>query len=66
MAESLLEDEEEQGRRVDEVAERARREFGVEAVPCVVVQGRYKVGGYQEGVVFERLFDKIRLGGEVI
>ncbi|KAL6892804.1 thioredoxin-like protein [Trichoderma longibrachiatum] len=66
MAESLLEDEEEQGRRVDEVAERARREFGVEAVPCVVVQGRYKVGGYQEGVVFERLFDKILLGGEVL
>ncbi|KAL7817629.1 thioredoxin-like protein [Trichoderma aethiopicum] len=68
MAESLLlgDDEEEQGRRVDEVAERARREFGVEAVPCVMVQGRYKVGGYQEGVVFERLFDKIRLGGEVL
>ncbi|KAH0492626.1 hypothetical protein TgHK011_007571 [Trichoderma gracile] len=58
--------DEEAGRRVDEVAERARRDFGVEAVPCVVVQGRYKVGGYQEGVVFERLFDKIRLAGEVL
>ncbi|EGR47233.1 uncharacterized protein TRIREDRAFT_64866 [Trichoderma reesei QM6a] len=63
---AALADEDGEGRRVDEVAERARREFGVEAVPCVVVQGRYKVGGYQEGDVFERLFDKIRLGGEVL
>ncbi|TFB07110.1 hypothetical protein CCMA1212_000716 [Trichoderma ghanense] len=60
-----LEDDE-AGRRVDEVAEEARGVIGVEAVPCVVVQGRYKVGGYQEGSVFEGLFDKIRLAGEVL
>ncbi|KAL6874986.1 thioredoxin-like protein [Trichoderma novae-zelandiae] len=52
------------GARVDAVAEAARDVIGVEAVPCVVVQGRYKVGGYQEGHVFESLFDKIRLAGE--
>lgn len=33
---------------------------GVEAVPCVTVQGRFRVGGYQEEGVFEALFDKIR------
>lgn len=59
-----LEDEE-AGRRVDALAQAAREVIGVEAVPCVMVQGRYKVGGYQEGHVFESLFDKIRLGGEV-
>ncbi|RFU74481.1 dsba-like thioredoxin domain [Trichoderma arundinaceum] len=58
-----LEDDE-AGRRVDALAEAARSQFGVEAVPCVMVQGRYKVGGYQEGHVFESLFEKIRLAGE--
>ncbi|KAM5363725.1 hypothetical protein ACJZ2D_011872 [Fusarium nematophilum] len=33
---------------------------GVEAVPCVTVQDRFRVGGYQEPDVFENLFDKIR------
>ncbi|KAF5012556.1 hypothetical protein FDECE_1380 [Fusarium decemcellulare] len=33
---------------------------GVEAVPCVTVQGRFRVGGYQESDIFEGLFDKIR------
>ncbi|KAL6897044.1 thioredoxin-like protein [Trichoderma evansii] len=58
-----LEDEE-AGRRVDAVAQAARDAMGVEAVPCVMVQDRYKVGGYQESHVFESLFEKIRLAGE--
>ncbi|KAF4443637.1 hypothetical protein FACUT_1165 [Fusarium acutatum] len=33
---------------------------GVEAVPCVTVQKKYRVGGYQESDIFESLFDKIR------
>ncbi|KAF5239398.1 hypothetical protein FAUST_4963 [Fusarium austroamericanum] len=33
---------------------------GVEAVPCVTVQNRFRVGGYQEANIFEGLFDKIR------
>lgn len=60
---SGLEDEE-AGRRLDAVAQAARDVMGVEAVPCVMVQDRYKVGGYQEGHVFESLFEKIRLAGE--
>ncbi|KAL7938491.1 thioredoxin-like protein [Trichoderma chlorosporum] len=58
-----LEDED-AGRRVDAMAEAARDVIGVEATPCVMVQGRYKVGGYQENQVFESLFEKIRLAGE--
>ncbi|KAH6605682.1 hypothetical protein Trco_004835 [Trichoderma cornu-damae] len=60
-----LEDED-AGRRVDALAEAARDVIGVEAVPCVMVQGRYKVGGYQEAHVFESLFEKIRLAGEAL
>lgn len=60
---SGLEDEE-AGRRLDAVAQAARDVMGVEAVPCVMVQDRYKVGGYQEAHVFESLFEKIRLAGE--
>ncbi|KAL7924668.1 thioredoxin-like protein [Trichoderma austrokoningii] len=59
-----LEDEE-NGRKLDAVAQAARDVMGVEAVPCVMVQDRYKVGGYQESHVFESLFEKIRLAGEV-
>lgn len=33
---------------------------GVEAVPCVTVQKKFRVGGYQESDIFESLFDKIR------
>jgi len=29
-------------------------------VPCVIVLGRYKVGGFQREDVFETLFDRIR------
>jgi len=41
-------------------AEAAVEERGVEAVPCVIVLGRYKVGGFQREDVFETLFDRIR------
>lgn len=47
------------GRFVDDEAEAAVEEKGVEAVPCVTVLGKYKVGGYQEKEVFERLFERI-------
>ncbi|KAL7907139.1 thioredoxin-like protein [Trichoderma velutinum] len=60
-----LEDED-AGRRVDAMADDARNVIGVEAVPCVMVQGRYKVGGYQESQVFESLFEKIRQAGEAL
>lgn len=46
-------------RFVDDQVEEAVEEKGVEAVPCVTVMGRYKVGGYQEKEVFETLFDRI-------
>lgn len=51
------------GLGVDEEVRSASVERGVEAVPCVTVQGRYRVGGYQERSVFEGLFDKIRREG---
>ncbi|PON28640.1 hypothetical protein TGAM01_v202487 [Trichoderma gamsii] len=57
-------DDDEAGTRLDAVAQAARDVIGVEAVPCVMVQDRYKVGGYQESHVFESLFEKIRLAGE--
>lgn len=47
------------GRFVDDEAEAAVEEKGVEAVPCVTVLGKYKVGGYQEQEVFEKLFERI-------
>jgi predicted DsbA family dithiol-disulfide isomerase len=47
------------GRLVDDEAEAAVVEKGVEAVPCVTVLGKYKVGGYQETDVFEKLFERI-------
>ncbi|KAK2591496.1 hypothetical protein QQS21_010816 [Conoideocrella luteorostrata] len=47
------------GRFVDQEVEEAVEERGVEAVPCVTVLGKYKVGGYQEKEVFEQLFKKI-------
>lgn len=46
--------------RVDAEMVRARREVGVMAVPSYVVNGRYRVGGWQEPGVFERLFERIR------
>ncbi|PNY28203.1 Uncharacterized protein TCAP_01870, partial [Tolypocladium capitatum] len=47
-------------RFVDDEAEAAVEEEGVEAVPCVLLLGRYKVGGYQEEHVFVKLLDRIR------
>ncbi|QUC21113.1 uncharacterized protein UV8b_05356 [Ustilaginoidea virens] len=47
------------GRLVDCQAEEAVEEKGVEAVPCVTVLGKYKVGGFQDAHVFEELFDRI-------
>lgn len=45
--------------RIHREVEHAREVGGVEAVPCVLVLGRFKVGGYQEEKVFEDLFNKI-------
>ena len=53
--------DEDRARFVDDEAEAAVEEEGVEAVPCVLLLGRYKVGGYQEEGVFEKLLDKIRM-----
>jgi predicted DsbA family dithiol-disulfide isomerase len=47
--------------RVDEETARARTEVGVAAVPSVVVNGRYRVGGMQEPGVFLGLFERIRV-----
>lgn len=47
------------GKRIDREVEQARELKDIEAVPCVTVLGRFKVGGYQEANVFEELFDKI-------
>ncbi|KAM3428245.1 hypothetical protein MY4824_008925 [Beauveria thailandica] len=46
-------------RRIDREVEAAREERGIEAVPCVTVLGRFKVGGFQHAQVFTDLFDKI-------
>lgn len=51
------------GAGVDDEVRSASVERGVEAVPCVTMQGRYRVGGYQEESVFENLFEKIRTEG---
>lgn len=49
----------EAGRMVDEEVRTAREDDGVGAVPCVTIQGRLRLGGYQEGDVFEKQFEKI-------
>ncbi|PHH78541.1 hypothetical protein CDD82_3008 [Ophiocordyceps australis] len=48
------------GRAVDEEFEEAVEERGVEAVPCVIVLGKYKAGGYQQEDFFFTLFERIR------
>ncbi|KAK0617363.1 DSBA-like thioredoxin domain-containing protein [Immersiella caudata] len=53
-------DGEEANARVDAEMARARGEIGVTAVPSVVVNGRYRVGGMQEPGVFGGLFERIR------
>jgi predicted DsbA family dithiol-disulfide isomerase len=51
------------GLSVDDEVRCASVERGVRAVPCVTMQGRYRVGGYQEQGVFEDLFEKILKNG---
>ncbi|KAJ6783732.1 hypothetical protein PWT90_10147 [Aphanocladium album] len=46
-------------RRVDREVEAAQESRGIEAVPCVTVLGRFKVGGFQDSQVFTDLFAKI-------
>ncbi len=46
-------------RRMDRDVEETREVRGIEAVPCVTVLGRFKVGGFQEEQVFSDLFAKI-------
>ncbi|KAK0641150.1 hypothetical protein B0T16DRAFT_515272 [Cercophora newfieldiana] len=53
-------DSEEANARVDAETARARGEIGVAAVPSVVVNGRYRVGGMQEPGVFLGLFERLR------
>lgn len=51
------------GVSVDDEVRSASVERDVRAVPCVTIQGRYRVGGYQEQSVFEDLFEKILRNG---
>lgn len=50
---------EEAGRSVDEEVRSASVDRQVQAVPCVTMQGWYRVGGYQEEHVFTETFEKI-------
>lgn len=57
---------EEAGCSVDEEVRSASVDRQVQAVPCVTMQGWYRVGGYQEEHVFRETFEKIwSNGGEV-
>ena len=51
------------GGSVDDEVRSASVERDVRAVPCVTMQGRYRVGGYQEQSVFEDLFEMILRNG---
>ena len=51
------------GGSVDDEVRSASVERDVRAVPCVTMQGRYRVGGYQEQSVFEDLFEMILSNG---
>ncbi|KFA62991.1 hypothetical protein S40285_06862, partial [Stachybotrys chlorohalonatus IBT 40285] len=55
---------EEAGAAVDREVEAAKSSGDVGAVPCVTVQGRYRVGGYQEPAVFKAVFEKITAAKE--
>ena len=50
---------EEAGAGVDDEVRSAIVERDVRAVPCVTMQGRYRVGGYQDERVFMDQFEKI-------
>ena len=54
---------EEAGEEIDNEARDVRLERDVQAVPCVTVQGKYRVGGYQEEAVFDKLFESIWANG---
>ncbi|KAG9254657.1 thioredoxin-like protein [Emericellopsis atlantica] len=54
---------EEAGEEIDNEAQAVRLERDVRAVPCVTVQGKYRVGGYQEEAVFDKLFESIWANG---
>lgn len=56
-------DSEEAGCSVDEEVRSASVERQVKAVPCVTMQGLYRVGGYQEEHVFTEQFHKIWKNG---
>ncbi|KAK0672975.1 thioredoxin-like protein [Cercophora samala] len=47
------------GAEVDEECERAKKKVGVRAVPSYVVNGRWVVGGMQEGGWWEGLFGRV-------
>lgn len=51
--------DEDASRRIDREVEESREVKGIEAVPCVTVLGRFKVGGFQEEQIFADLFAKI-------
>lgn len=48
------------GNKVEQGVKSAMTEEKIEAVPCVTVQGKYRIGGYQEAEVLEDLFAKVR------
>lgn len=57
-------DSEAAAERVEREAAAARQVAGVTAVPSYVVNGRYRVGGWQEPGVFGGVFGRIRGAGE--
>ena len=49
----------EAGMRIDEEVRRAEIEDNIVAVPCVTIQEKYRVGGYQIEEVFARMFERV-------
>ncbi|KAJ9151164.1 hypothetical protein NKR23_g3060 [Pleurostoma richardsiae] len=54
------EEGEELGREADEIDRLAKSGKEIEAVPSYVVQGRFRVGGFQEPGVFLGVFERVR------
>ncbi|KAI6784488.1 putative dithiol-disulfide isomerase [Emericellopsis cladophorae] len=54
---------EEAGEEIDNEAQAVGPQRDVRAVPCVIVQGKYPVGGYQEEAVLGKLFESIWANG---
>lgn len=44
---------------VDGAAKEAKESDGIKAVPSITIQGKYRVGGYQEHSVFEKVLEKL-------